>query len=54
MMWAIYSTYLHTRLYANKPAMWYFTSLLGVLCFLAMIFTFLSSFFFPGEHTFVG
>ncbi|MBU4260923.1 MAG: cytochrome c biogenesis protein [Proteobacteria bacterium] len=54
MMWAIYSTYLHTRLYANKPAMWYFTSLLGVVCFLAMIFTFLSSFFFPGEHTFVG
>jgi hypothetical protein len=54
MMWAIYSTYLHTRLYANKPAMWYFTSILGVVCFLAMIFTFLSSFFFPGEHTFVG
>ena len=52
MMWAIYSTYLHTRLYANKPAMWYFTSLLGILCFLAMIFTFVSSFFFPGEHTF--
>jgi hypothetical protein len=52
MMWAIYSTYLHTRLYANKPAMWYFSSLLGILCFAAMIFTFLASFFFPGEHTF--
>ncbi len=52
MMWAIYSTYLHTRLYANKPAMWYFSSLLGILCFCAMIFTFLASFFFPGEHTF--
>ena len=54
MMWAIYSTYLHTRLYANKPAMWYFSGVLGILCFLAMIFTFLSSFFFPGEHSFVG
>ncbi|MDW7771471.1 MAG: cytochrome c biogenesis protein CcsA [Desulfobulbaceae bacterium] len=53
MMWAIYSTYLHTRLYANKPFMWYFSSVLGILCFLAMIFTFISSFFFPGEHTFV-
>jgi hypothetical protein len=53
MMWAIYSTYLHTRLYANKPFMWYFSSILGILCFLAMIFTFVSSFFFPGEHTFV-
>ena len=52
MMWAIYSTYLHTRLYANKPAMWYFSSVLGILCFAAMIFTFLASFFFPGEHTF--
>ncbi len=53
MMWAIYSTYLHTRLYANKPFMWYFSSILGIICFLAMIFTFVSSFFFPGEHTFV-
>ncbi|MCB2180465.1 MAG: cytochrome c biogenesis protein [Desulfobulbaceae bacterium] len=54
MMWAIYSTYLHTRLYANKPAMWYFSSILGIVCFFAMIFTFLTSFFFPGEHSFVG
>ena len=52
MMWAVFSTYLHTRLYANKPAMWYFSSFLGILCFVAMIFTFLTSFFFPGEHTF--
>jgi len=52
MMWAVFSTYLHTRLYANKPAMWYFSSILGILCFVAMIFTFLASFFFPGEHTF--
>lgn len=53
MMWAIYSTYLHTRLYVNKPGMWYFSGILGILCFLAMIFTFLASFFFPGEHSFV-
>ena len=52
MMWAIYSTYLHTRLYANKRSMWYFTSALGILCFVAMVFTFISSFYFPGEHTF--
>jgi Cytochrome C assembly protein len=53
MMWAIYSTYLHTRLYAHRPFMWYFSSVLGIVCFLAMLFTFVSSFFFPGEHTFV-
>jgi len=52
MMWAVFSTYLHTRLYANKKSMWYFTSLLGIICFMAMIFTFLTSFYFPGEHTF--
>lgn len=52
MMWAVFSTYLHTRLYANKSFMWYFTSFLGIVCFLAMIFTFLTSFYFPGEHTF--
>jgi len=51
MMWAVFSTYLHTRLYANKKGMWYFSSCLGILCFVAMIFTFLASFFFPGEHT---
>ncbi|MBW2466273.1 MAG: cytochrome c biogenesis protein CcsA [Deltaproteobacteria bacterium] len=52
MMWAVFSTYLHTRLYANKKPMWYFTSILGIICFAAMIFTFLASFYFPGEHTF--
>jgi ABC-type transport system involved in cytochrome c biogenesis permease subunit len=52
MMWAVFSTYLHTRLYSNKKSMWYFTSFLGIICFLAMIFTFLTSFYFPGEHTF--
>jgi len=52
MMWALFSTYLHTRLYANKPAMWYFSSVLGILCFVAMIFTFITSFYFPGQHTF--
>ena len=52
MMWAVFTTYLHTRLYANKKPMWYFSSFLGIICFLAMIFTFLVSYYFPGEHTF--
>jgi len=51
MMWSVFSTYLHTRLYANKTGMWYFTAALGILCYLAMLFTFLTSLFFPGEHT---
>ena len=52
MLWAVFSTYLHTRLYANKPVMWYFSSFLGILSFAAMLFTLLASFYFPGEHTF--
>lgn len=51
MLWAIFSTYLHTRLYANKKGMWYFSAGLGILCFLAMIFTFVASYIFPGEHS---
>jgi hypothetical protein len=51
MMWSVFSTYLHTRLYAARTGMWYFTAALGILCYLAMIFTFLTSLFFPGEHT---
>lgn len=52
MMWLLFSTYLHARLYVKKTSMWYFSSFLGILCFLAMIFTFITSFYFPGEHTF--
>lgn len=53
MLWAIFSTYLHTRLYANRRGMWYFSAALGLLCFLAMIFTFVASYIFPGEHSFL-
>ena len=51
MMWAVYSTYLHARLYIRRPGVWYLSAGLGILCFAAMMFTFLASFFFPGEHT---
>jgi hypothetical protein len=51
MMWSIYSTYLHTRLYAAKRGMWYFTAGLGILCFFTMLFTIISSYYFPGEHS---
>jgi cytochrome c biogenesis factor len=51
MMWSVFSTYLHARLYAGRKGMWYFTSVLSILCFIAMLFTLLSSLYFPGEHT---
>ena len=51
MMWSIYSTYLHTRLYVVRSGMWYFTAVMGILCFVSMVFTLLSSLYFPGEHS---
>lgn len=51
MMWVVFSTYLHARLYRTRRGMRGFAGGLGVLCFGAMLFTFLASFFFPGEHT---
>ncbi|MCK4426323.1 MAG: cytochrome c biogenesis protein CcsA, partial [Deltaproteobacteria bacterium] len=51
MMWIVFSTYLHARLYLSRKGMWGFVGGLGILCFCAMLFTFTASFFFPGEHT---
>jgi len=51
MMWIVFSTYLHARLYLSRRWMWGFVGGLGILCFCAMLFTFTASFFFPGEHT---
>ncbi len=51
MMWVIFSAYLHIRLYIHRRWMWHFSAFLGILCFGAMVFTFLASFFFPGQHT---
>ena len=51
MMWTVFSTYLHGRLYLSRRGMWGFVGGLGILCFGAMLFTFMASFFFPGEHT---
>lgn len=51
MMWIVFSTYLHARLYLSRRGMWSFVGGLGILCFCAMLFTIMASFFFPGEHT---
>ena len=51
MMWAVFSTYLHARLYLSKKGFWYILASLGVVCFVAVVFTFVASYIFPGEHT---
>ncbi len=51
MMWVVFSTYLHARLYLSRRGMWSFVGWLGILCFAAMVFTICASYIFPGEHT---
>ena len=51
MMWLVFSTYFHARLYLTRRGMWSFVSWLGIICFVAMLYTFAASYLFPGEHT---
>ena len=51
MMWVVFSTYLHARLYLSRKGMWSFTAFLGVLSFAAMVFTVVASYIFGGQHT---
>ena len=50
MMWVLYSAYLHTRIYLKKRNMWRATAILGILCFLALVFTYLLTYIAPGIH----
>ncbi|MFC1855446.1 cytochrome c biogenesis protein CcsA [Thermodesulfobacteriota bacterium] len=52
MMWLFYSAYLHIRIYSYKDKMWYFSAILGVLCYASLVFTYVMSYYFKGEHTF--
>ncbi len=51
MMWMVFSTYLHARLYLSRRGMWSFVGWLGIVCFAAMVFTLAATYMFPGEHT---
>ena len=51
MMWLFYSAYLHIRIYSHKKLMWHFEAVLGVLCYVSLVFTYVMSYFFKGEHT---
>ncbi len=48
MLWSLYTAYLHTRLY---PRLRKTTAIIGILAFLALIFTFLASYLIPGIHS---
>ncbi|MBC2698970.1 MAG: cytochrome c biogenesis protein CcsA [ANME-2 cluster archaeon] len=50
MMWVLYSAYLHTRIYLKRRNMWRATAILGIICFLSLVFTYLLTYIAPGIH----
>jgi cytochrome c biogenesis factor len=53
MMWALYSAYLHARIYVNRGKMWRTTAVLGIVGFVSLIFTYLLTYLIPGIHSVV-
>lgn len=53
MMWVLYSAYLHARIYVERGKLWMTTALLGVLCFVTLVFTYLLTYIVPGIHSVV-
>lgn len=52
MTWVLYTAYLHSRLYLNRKNMWNTTAIIGILCFLVLIFTYLTTYLIPGVHSY--
>ncbi|KAF5425956.1 MAG: ABC-type transport system involved in cytochrome c biogenesis, permease component [Candidatus Methanomarinus sp.] len=50
MMWVLYSAYLHLRIYSKYDSMRKATAILGILCFLSLVFTYLLTYIAPGIH----
>ncbi|MCZ7393102.1 MAG: cytochrome c biogenesis protein CcsA [Candidatus Methanoperedens sp.] len=53
MMWALYTAYLHARIYVAREKMWSNTAYLGIACFASLIFTYLLPYLVPGIHSVV-
>lgn len=49
MMWVLYTAYLHLGLYHREHRTW--TGVLGVICFLSLVFTYLLTYLVQGVHT---
>lgn len=51
MMWVLYTAYLHSHLYRHRPGMGRLTHLLGVVSFLGLVFTYITTYLVPGVHS---
>jgi len=51
MMWVLYTAYLHSRIYIHKKGMWVTTGIIGILGFVGVVATYLSTYVLPGIHS---
>jgi hypothetical protein len=51
MMWALYTAYLHGRLYLRRPGMWKVVAVLSAVAFVALVLTYLTTYLVPGVHS---
>ncbi len=52
VMWVLYTAFLHAHLYRHRPGMARLAAGLGVVSFLALIFTYVTTYVIPGVHSY--
>ncbi len=52
MMWLLYTGVLHARLYLRRAGMWRWVAALGVLSFLILVLTYITTYLVPGAHSY--
>lgn len=52
MMWLLYTGVLHARLYLRRAGMWKWVAALGVLSFLILVLTYITTYVVPGAHSY--
>lgn len=50
MMWMFYTAFLHSYLYVNRPGIRRVTAVIGIMCFLSLVFTYLLTYISSGVH----
>lgn len=52
LMWMLYTAYLHSRLHLQRRGMWMTTAVLGILCFVTLVLTYITTYLIPGVHSY--
>lgn len=52
LMWILYTSFLHLRIYVREKKIWNLTAYLGIICFITLIFTYLVTYLGVGAHAY--